>query len=941
MPYYPTITDVSPSRWNLPTTDSDSGFDVYVFDRITPASAQVALSVIIIRNPDTVNSVNVSNIELNDLAIGAGFSLNPFTGGVLSLGGDTIQGEQLVNVNTVTGISNTEFAGATKMLKLPPTGDVTISDLSYSDDADCRVVPLYKTADIANNDIPPNSYAAFILEYKPTAVASFSSNLHTLIISSNEGNRVIPLSSSAYNDMIFSVRTGVLSSGALTGSVAVEDGGRLDLRLWPVESDWENYTGQSFYATSMSDESGEYGGWKISSHTKAVELHPDGISSLGRDFSTDTIDTGLSVSVWNGDEYVGYSGNQQINALILDDGDYHKVLKNYRLAPDSVLPLKSSNSYLYPSLERYDTTPAECRMEYKEVYGIHQMDPSLPAELADFTFTLYPSGGFYRRMTVPLRYVMTNFANASFDSSDGVYTLRNDDPDYNLMVPGANFYIDIIVTYNNFAEGGLRDSYQFASTLFSDATLDSVHFADGSISADKYSTDTLGDDDDTALAVALTSGATDATTASACFSNEAGYMSTNSDTSKSVGIRFNCTPKPIEFDSMYVVGANYPYHAINTSFEGIGGRIELQSKLDSEVSPFNFISGAITYNNLYHALPPSLNIARRVNSTSGHRHVITPSTDVYDIVSDGGTFVESAVATWYLEGTATVATIATEHYLVGAQVAAYDGIDGNSSGSVGTTLGGITPSAKPDRKLLLDKSGLVINAFTPKDFIFQKEVKYSPSQNKKIAYFDFVFTNDGDYRIILEKVIIGDSTITDVASTPATPAGGSPSWTVGTSDNGVFSSANSYINYRDNSGIDAPSSPEAYWSANTGATYKNALVNRKHAVFSTVMDNPLSDSSTQVTTVKLELPPTAGASASEDYYAMIEVWYWMDDYGNRFTHDTDDTYDALSFADSRMHKARYILKATASPVTNFEVSDSDDNIYANGSIIAFGGVNIG
>lgn len=202
----------------------DSSFDVYTYTNAAPGNnTQRSTAVFIVRNDAIANSgtsLNFSQIRLtegnsdsNDYE-GTNISINPKSGGSTvpfigsqhnyNTGGDNVV--ESPGLETLGIDSGAEASTAIGWLKISnDTGTIENEDLGVG--VSYRVVPLYDVSDLVTDDIPDNSYAAFLVAFHPTENFTAASEIEAkLKVSSASGIKLYPLKVNSYNEVLMAVK---------------------------------------------------------------------------------------------------------------------------------------------------------------------------------------------------------------------------------------------------------------------------------------------------------------------------------------------------------------------------------------------------------------------------------------------------------------------------------------------------------------------------------------------------------------------------------------------------------------------------------------------------------------------------------------------------------------------------------------------------------------
>jgi len=254
MAKYPLIYGNTITDFNLdsdgngtPRNPSDSSFDVYVYKNTNDSKSR-AYAVITLKNTGAGGiALNFSNIRLKD-ANGvyytdsySGYKINPVdNSGNIYIGqedgiADGSGNKTIAQGSEEMGTDGVDDDASSRWLRVTSTGDLEDSDTNLEGSVDLgvtasfRVVPLYTISALTLNNLPSNSWAAFVLEFAPSEEGD---GLPTdLVINSNAGEFVIPLEGEAFNDVIIGMQQGLINSGSneFQQSTTVENGTSLSL----------------------------------------------------------------------------------------------------------------------------------------------------------------------------------------------------------------------------------------------------------------------------------------------------------------------------------------------------------------------------------------------------------------------------------------------------------------------------------------------------------------------------------------------------------------------------------------------------------------------------------------------------------------------------------------------------------------------------------------
>lgn len=717
MAKYPKISgNTTSNKYDLGTYNSNDGiFGVYTFTNND--NTQQAFAVVVVRNTDTSNSLHVNDISLDsdqNSNIGNAFLLDPLNNlSELHLGAEVNQ--LLAPGSEGTSTSDIEDGGvvlASKVLTIPDSGSVDEnSELNVN--TNYKIIPIYTTTDISSNPISPNSYAAFIIRYKPSNV--INEGVVALSIDTSSEVVSINLECSSYDELNFIMQKGFMTGLTFNTDSNIQDNGILDLGLFPIGTSSVN----SNNAMHFRDVSTNQGTYYITSSNINDEDDFDSVAGdyYIKDFTSQIVDNGSGItSITNS---VAFPHNFENNASLFT------LVKRYQLKVDATIHQTASFSNTNQSIvENYSASDFVMYLSHK----INVQDAASNVT----TYKYFAKLGFYPQTTIPSSQAGDIIHNHVLDN--------NDNPEYyntaNLpLYNGGATNLRVNFRHNNFNGGG---EYEVDSFV-----MDEHMILQGSKAFNskplKYIE--VFTENDTSPLSNVNNG-TDANTTVNTFLASA----MNGDT-KDIAVRY-----PITIDAAFVdlystvtQDGVTTYHAINE--DSVDGHIEatMTTPLSSTAGLFKGLESQLSYKIGFHPKPCELIISKQGTSTGTYH-----SNDV-------------AVTNWYLEGTSTVVPNTSP---VNSDYSGYSGA--SISNLFNTTSDVITYN--PDFTLV-NVNGGYGKEFIPLNKIFQKNTYYDSSANKHIARLGFGFSNEGDNNMYIKDVSVAVSRITDADGVPNAPAG--------------------------------------------------------------------------------------------------------------------------------------------------------------------------
>jgi len=970
----------------LPTSsDVDVSMDVYTFNKT--AGGNICYSVIIIANTQdeaNASTLLVSNIELSSQATNDGFTLDPLVSGSLEMGDGTNEGNKVKDTSELTNYDETAgtpdaFDGTTSVLILPPldsgnTEDITldnISSLPVTTDADSmRIIPLYKTTDITaangvTNPIESNEYAAFLLKYEPTGNVVGGSS--TLSIATNHSIATINLSYNAQNTADVVLKSGsyteTTANSVNIGNIgnAIANDGEVNLGLYPVGTQ-SAYTKGIFIFDQSANATNEL---QLVGASNSAEI---GVSqTYGTNFADDANSVPFNFSEGFKQKFLVRTDNIQSFASFNQGWNETKYF--IQCTPSTSGILNGDNTSL--SLTGSTITGAS-DFEKGDITMKMQLEVALQNNLVEptpITKQVFITTGFYNQSTFVTEaedidnkngsIVIFGFVSIPNLNKSTAGTLRGLTDQ---MYAGDTFNVDIIYRWHNYS----GSSYVFPGSLTPSNDLvatTGLLESDGKPTKYVYNTDvTTGLDAGTGASTANTS------------ISDIGTPSNNENVK--IALRYPAKPN-LKLNSIYNtafsnsgISGNIERTLVTTNDLNSQGLVKSTLTLENNANstPLSKLNGSVTYTINFYPREATLKFLPKQGSDTDFYN----SRPTLDEISVGGSInigttgtvysstrgeVES-VSQWYVvDATTTVANTS-------ASFAAYEGGTINSannnvvsssdyettyySGEDGVyeknVFNGSTVEilANPTPRILKNSDGTTVNLFTPYNNIIKVTAALNSSDSYWYGALDFRFGNSGNYDIMLYDVTIEPSNMTDASSTPVKPSGSNtPYYAVSTPatkntfangdmDNTSDGQTTSCVINPGTSGnvddiwpVDQTSLANNNWNhcailGNIGNSYDKD--------FSSVVVNGVGTNfKSRYTggTCRAQFKLLNNASAEGDYYSMVTVRYYKNDYENNTAGIFNGVNNTLGHANSRLYSARYIVKFSVVPDTEFQVLDAD------------------
>jgi len=451
MANYPLISGNSVSHFDL-STFNDNDFDIFV--STDSDNIQTAFLVFVLKNTatDAGDNLIINNIQGN-AAFNEHFTLDFIEDGqtLLHMGPDGQTDNVVKSPNaggltaTSTGVTNAQLvAGASLASGIAGHFGVFVSnadlDWNFSFNASIggfnptKLATFYKTNDIINNPIPPNSYATFIARYKPTTAFSENDlidNPMKLTIGNSHNEKVITFNGVSANDLIFAAVKGTATDNAgatdtfTATSGVINDEGVFNLGYHPIGYDW-GADSKTLKFTDISTTPGEYTFEPVGIATKVffpyllsatnnstldgydLSGNEDGLYNLRnrlnasyKHFQGSITQVGLS-----GTLQTGQGENSQVTALSVAP----EVYKNFELRSDADAPelinIRSSHTDWITNSDAADyehVTAADITLKthyfFKHIRNINSPQLTAPGTNNE-SFVFSVQTGFYNKLTM-------------------------------------------------------------------------------------------------------------------------------------------------------------------------------------------------------------------------------------------------------------------------------------------------------------------------------------------------------------------------------------------------------------------------------------------------------------------------------------------------------------------------------------------------------------
>lgn len=292
--FYPTIaSNASITNGNAKfdfSLNPDNSFDVFKFKETDGVESAYLLFTIKNTATGAGEDLNITSISGNAM-FNNHFSLDFIEEGetLLHLG---LDGSAQNKLKDLTNISSTNTgvvaaavaANASGAAAFFGHGNTQISGFGANFDATGfnpasanRITPIYTTSAIIGTDIPPVSYATFLVKYKPNTsftAQDFADDPMTLTILNSHSAQIINFTGNAVNSLNFNAVIGTSAGGAgstdtfVGGNDVLTDQGTYHLGYHPVGYEWDS-TDKTLKLRDNSATPGDYG---FESHNNLDEL---------------------------------------------------------------------------------------------------------------------------------------------------------------------------------------------------------------------------------------------------------------------------------------------------------------------------------------------------------------------------------------------------------------------------------------------------------------------------------------------------------------------------------------------------------------------------------------------------------------------------------------------------------------------------------------------
>tara|TARA_R110000851_G_scaffold117849_8_gene244896 strand:+ start:6065 stop:8842 length:2778 start_codon:yes stop_codon:yes gene_type:complete len=925
MAKYPTITDSTAENWNLPSSDGDASMDVFVFNK--NSGGEIAYVIFIIKNAAIAGSntfLEVSSINFSNINVDNGLAISPSDGGNQELGDDTTQGDKLIA--PTTNISSVSYSGANRVLHVPATGDVTLSDLGDTNNS--RVIPIYASSYITagggeTNPIPDNSYAAFIVSFEPFEVVGRNTTT-SLDISTSVGSFSVPLSVASFNSFDFGYSygdfnsaTGVLSNnstpGSLTKSITSADFSSVDLGLIPVGS----YVNEG-NETVEADLDKTFVFYDLSTQASEYSFGASASPSWFAPADTFLESTLLSKSLSDGSSYA----LNEINSVDLQstyESDTH-IYSKFKLT-------QSAKSQSTKNLiDGYVSNITRSRADNTKVKYLVNLLAVPDDSASDGAYGVGVTYGVYDRITVPSKYSdFSGYYNQEIEDGSVVPQIAKTSTAAKSLYFGEYFYIDFMLTYSNFGQGALNTSYAFPNLdipneLYTYSSAWQAVTGLGYLT--KYVELTTNTYDST-LHSQLDSG-----TSIGTLSNHWNSDSNLTDYQRSLGIRAKLITNP-SYEELYKDNTETygEYNVIDTiidvdSLEQRFGKYPCRIvHSSSTIGPATKLIHNLPKSQVYKVLCyPKYTEITFANSTTTN---VSPHV-LIDSGSDDGTSSIHTASNWYVVGATTEILNTSANWDVGNR---YIGSSGAyRTGHLGSSTG---LTHDNDQLYILDQQGAAIKEFTPSSLYYKTTAKLNSSSNKWEAFLDFTFGNSGSNNIYVYDVEVIDAPMLPSASTAAS-SNGEDLWYIG---NGVGGSS-SFTTTKHQFKV----------STSEGSTLQNTFTDEKDRFNCCIpADNYIPNGTDKINngSFSVRFVGTMNGNDVGDYYKSVRVKYYKDIYGNRTQVNSNNTTQPVDFENARKHEAIMLVKVVVIPGAELQIGDADTTAVVNGSPIVVPVLSIG
>lgn len=448
MANYPLISGNAQTQFDLSTL-TDNDFDVFV--SADSDNIQTAFLVFVLKNTATDSGENlIINSIAGNAAFDEHFTLDFIEDGqsLLHMGPDGQTNNVIKSPNaggltaTATGVTNAQLqARASLASGIAGNYGMFLSNFdnlawnaTFNVTGNGKLSTFYKTNDIINNPIPPNSYATFIARYKPTYAFTeqdFIDNPMQLTIGNSHNEKVITFNGISANDLTFAAVIGTATDNSgdndtfTSTSGVINDEGVFNLGFHPIGYDW-GADGKTLKFTDISTTPGDYTFEPVGTSTKVFFAYStnftnnstlDGYDLSGNEIGLYNLRHRLNASYkhfqgaittvgLSGTLQTGQGENAQVTALAVAPDVY----KNFEFRSDADAPelinkrsshrnwIIDSNAADYEHVSAADIT-------LKTHYFFKHIRNTVSPQLTQFgtnneSFVFSVKTGFYNKLTM-------------------------------------------------------------------------------------------------------------------------------------------------------------------------------------------------------------------------------------------------------------------------------------------------------------------------------------------------------------------------------------------------------------------------------------------------------------------------------------------------------------------------------------------------------------
>lgn len=503
--YYPLITGnvntaSGSSKFDL-AAFTDGSFDIYTFEDIN--GVQSAYLVFVIKNTATGAG---QDLTVTSISGNTGFNVHWEFDFVedgeteLHLGMDGSSNNKLktsptgTNTSTTDTHKNANASGAAAFFGVNSAEDILGSDAGFTGNAEnlnavggTNVIAVYRKSDIVSTPIPPNSYAAFVVKYKPVNTFDTSMDMRMFIANSDQMKTIV-FSGVSANLLTFSGRVGtaVSTGGGTTFSVGddiIVDTDTFSIGNHPIGHSW----GEEDMTIEFADNSQSPGsytftgidsgtvtsfaleGFQSADGTTYVTL---GTSELLARFKSSFKHTHAKHSYLSS-AHSGAPVDVTISNLHYDQGAspiYKNLSSRYAEGDSSSISYRSTHRDYETNASPYDDYKhtSESSINIKAAITLTDIiNTSYLAQTGEGnkTFLYFISAGFYNRLTmseaqilyhknggldaIPFnsRYINSELEYEQESPAEGPYLHSSG---VGSMTRGSTFYLPISLRYNNY-----------------------------------------------------------------------------------------------------------------------------------------------------------------------------------------------------------------------------------------------------------------------------------------------------------------------------------------------------------------------------------------------------------------------------------------------------------------------------------------------------------